>query len=168
MDQARLTELLNYDPETGVFTWKVNRGKAVAGSAAGSVRQHKLCEHYKTIDIGVDGKLYRAHRLAWLYVHGTLPADEIDHRDGDGTNNSIGNLRLATHKQNGENTKRRKDNMSGRRGVSFHQASGLWRARASHNGKETCAYFKTFDDAAVAADAIRRGTYTHYHGRDLK
>jgi len=168
MDLARLTELLDYNPETGLFTWKVTAGKGLAGMAAGSVRRHKTCSHYTTIDIGVDGKLYRAHRLAWLYVHGDLPDKEIDHIDGDGTNNRIANLRLATHKQNGENVKLRKDNRSGRRGVSFHPASGLWRARVSHHGRELCSYHKSFDDAAMAADAARKELYSHYTGRDSK
>jgi hypothetical protein len=167
MDLARLTELLSYDPQTGAFTWKVTVGKGVAGTVAGSVRQNRSCSHYRSIDIGIGGKNYRAHRLAWLFVHGSLPDVEVDHIDGDGTNNRIENLRLATHKQNGENTKRRRDNVSGRRGVSLHKATGLWRARVSHHGKETCEYFKTFNDAAEAVDAMRRSAYTHYHGRDL-
>lgn len=166
MDLARLTDLLTYEPGTGSFTWKVSVGNGIAGCVAGSVRQHSACSHYKTIDIGIDGKLYRAHRLAWLYVHGRLPDVEIDHIDGDGTNNRISNLRLATHKQNGENVKLRKDNRSGRRGVSFHPASGLWRARVSHHGRELCSYHGSSEDAALAADAARKQLYSHYTGRD--
>lgn len=166
MNLEKLNKLLHYDAETGVFTWKVSAGKGVAGRVAGSVRQHSICSHYKTIDIGIGGKNYRAHRLAWLWTYGVLPETEIDHIDGDGTNNRISNLRLATHKQNGENVKLRKDNRSGRRGVSFHQASGLWRARVSHHGRELCSYHGSSEDAALAADAARKQLYSHYTGRD--
>lgn len=166
MDLARLTELLHYDPETGVFTWKVSAGKSAVGKVAGHARGSAHAPHYKTIEIGINGRNYRAHRLAWLWTHGTLPEFEIDHIDGDGTNNRINNLRLATHKQNGENIKLRADNKSGRRGVSFHPASGLWRARVSHHGREVCSYHKSPDDAALAADAARKELFSHYTGRD--
>jgi hypothetical protein len=166
MDLARLTELLHYTPETGVFTWKVSAGKGAVGKIAGHARGSAHAPHYKTIEIGINGRNYRAHRLAWLWIHGVLPESEIDHIDGDGTNNRIDNLRLATHKQNSENIKLRADNRSGRRGVSFHPASGMWRARVSHHGRELCSYHKSPEDAAMAADAARKELFSHYTGRD--
>lgn len=99
--QARLKELLHYNRSTGLFTWKVRRGgKAAAGTIAG-----RPSNGY--IGITIDGTRYQAHRLAWLYVHGSMPA-MIDHRDRNRSNNAIRNLRdCKTHSCNGENLKAR-------------------------------------------------------------
>jgi HNH endonuclease len=107
-----LKELLDYDSDTGVFIWKVNKAtKAVKGQVAG-------CEHngYRTIKI--NNKSYFAHRLAWLYVYGKLPNNEIDHINGDGLDNKIGNLREANRSQNMQNLRHaNKNNKLGLTGV---------------------------------------------------
>ncbi len=95
----RLTELLDYDPATGVLTWKVTRGRAVAGARAGSGRRGHA---YRVVSI--DHTLYAEHRLAYALYHGTDPwPAEVDHWDQDPLNNRITNLRVATLAQQNAN-----------------------------------------------------------------
>lgn len=111
----RLLELLHYNPETGLFTWKQNRGgKIKSGDQAG-------CNNSGYIQITVDYEKYAAHRLAWFYVHGVWPIAEVDHRDLVGSNNAIENLREATTAQNGQNKRRRaKENRTSKwKGVCY-------------------------------------------------
>jgi hypothetical protein len=98
LTQNRLKQLLDYQPETGQFTWRVARaGLAKAGSVAGATKT----QGYR--QIMVDGTMYLAHRLAWLYVHGHFPVKMLDHVNRQSWDNRIANLREATHKQNREN-----------------------------------------------------------------
>lgn len=92
----RLKELLEYDSHTGVFTNKINRGRAVAGAISG-------CQSNGYVYITIDGVKYLGHRLAWLYTHGFWPINTLDHRDNNGYNNAILNLREATYTQNNQN-----------------------------------------------------------------
>jgi hypothetical protein len=109
-----LLNLLHYNPETGVFCWKEARGGfAQAGDVAGGVMSHGY-RH-----IRVFGHIYKAHRLAWFYVHGEWPAKSLDHADLNRDNNSIANLREATRPENAANSKARTNNTSGFKGVSF-------------------------------------------------
>lgn len=103
LTQERLRYLLSYDATTGVFTRRLTVcGNAKAGSEAGTIgrRGYRL--------IMVDLVLYRAGRLAWLYVHGQHPSGYIDHIDGDRTNNRIENLRDISPRTNSENQRRAK------------------------------------------------------------
>ena len=120
----RLRALLDYDPVTGVFTWKATRtGQAVAGRIAGGA----LHTGYHRIQI--DGRAFLAHRLAWLYVHEVWPQGQIDHINGVKADNRIANLREATASQNGQNRRGSQiNNGSGLLGVYPHDASGRWRA----------------------------------------
>lgn len=96
---SRLRELLTYDPETGVFRWSVvgRRSPIRVGSQAGSVTSDGCY-----IQVGVDGWVYPAHRLAWLYVYGYWPK-LIDHVNGNGKDNRICNLRDVDHSINMQN-----------------------------------------------------------------
>jgi len=99
LSQARLRELLQYDPETGVFVWlQSRRATASRGSIAGS--NHKSRHRI----IRIDGVNFYAHRLAWIYVHGPIPDGMlIDHINGQRADNRIKNLRVVTHKGNMDN-----------------------------------------------------------------
>ena len=88
--QSELKELLNYDPATGVFTWLVSRGRVKASSVAGHVHSRGY------IVIMVDGRRHLAHRLAFVYMTGTFPDDQVDHINEIKADNRWINLREAT------------------------------------------------------------------------
>jgi hypothetical protein len=137
LTQDRLRSLLDYDPETGVFT-RPN------GKAAGTVRP----DGYKKITLG--GVQYYAHRLAWLYVHGVSP-DVIDHIDRNPSNNAIHNLRSVTHAENMQNASPRCDNTSGHRGVIYFKRTRRWRANICLAGKNhSLGYYATAGEAREA------------------
>jgi hypothetical protein len=163
--QERLKELLHYDPETGVFTWKVNKGPtARAGTEAGSVK-HQQRNYYR--HIRADGVTYCAHRLAWLYVHGKFPENEIDHDDGNGLHNWIKNLRDVTRRDNQKNRRLNCNNTSGTTGVSFNQATAKWQARIqTDSGQKHLGQFVEIKDAIAARKAaeIDHG-YHENHGQ---
>jgi len=139
----RLRQLLDYDPATGIFVWKVTRGSGRRGSVAGYVKEY--------VEIRVDGVLHLAHRLAWLHVHGKWPADQVDHRNGIKTANWIDNLREATNAQNQENAKRRRTNTSGFTGVHWDKRERKWLARIRAGGKRIpIGHFANIEDAAAA------------------
>ncbi|MGY8831687.1 MAG: HNH endonuclease signature motif containing protein, partial [Pseudomonadales bacterium] len=95
----RLKEVLDYSPETGHFTWRINKRRARTGDIAGSVVAHGY------ILIRVDQTRQLAHRLAWFYVHGRWPDKNIDHINGQTADNRIANLRQATCAENLKNIK---------------------------------------------------------------
>lgn len=127
----RLRELLHYDPATGIFIRRVARTNAPAGSVAGS----KHSGGYLTI--WIDGRARKLHRLAWLYVYGHWPAQQIDHRDGDRSNNRIANLREANRSQNSQNIKCAYSNnkSSGLLGVYWHRQAQKWQAKIQIDGR---------------------------------
>lgn len=148
LTQSRLQELLHYDPETGVFRWRVRPNQSVkAGDVAGTVNR----KGYRKITIG--RKIYGANRLAWLYVFGEWPAGHVDHEDKDPGNDRIKNLRDATRSQNKINSNIRSDNTSGFRGVGWHKASKKFYASITTEGKRRAlGYFNSPEDAARAYD----------------
>ena len=136
---AELRSALHYDPLTGVFTWREKPEKPkwwntkYAGKVAGGQGTSGRNTTYLTIRIG--GRRYYAHRLAWLYVHGEWADGVIDHINGDGLDNRIANLRLASNAQNLANRGRQKNNASGYKGVHFEAWTGRYKARIQHGGK---------------------------------
>lgn len=148
--------LFSCDPERGVLIWKVKRGRSVIGHVAGTLN----CKGYWQIQI--NRKLYLAHRLIWLYVHGRWPESELDHIDGNCSNNRIENLREATRSDNQHNQKMRCDNSSGVKGVSWSKAKGKWYAQCVVKNKTH--FIGLFDDLNLADAAIREFREKH-HGR---
>ena len=137
----RVRDLLAYDPTTGIFTWRARRSRQSSGAIAGYVNK------YGYRRIGIDGRIYAAHRVAWLHIYGVWP-QQLDHRNGIADDDRIANLRCATNSQNAANRKRRRDNNSGFKGVGWHKAKGCWYARIGFNGqRKTIGYF---DDPHVA------------------
>lgn len=129
LTQARLKELLHYDPETGHFTWALRRRSCIPGQRAGYTR------HDGYVCIRIDGQLYLAHRLAWLWMTGGWPANDLDHINVNSNDNRWCNLREATRAQNLCNTRRRADNASGYKGVFWDNSRQRWVARIHVGGK---------------------------------
>jgi hypothetical protein len=153
--QNELKQLLTYDADTGEFTWLVDiNNKTTTGNRAGSQRKdgyRELCINYKR---------YLEHRLAWLYTHGTMPTDYIDHIDRDPSNNRINNLRVATQSQNMTNSTKRKDNSTGVIGVSFNKNANKYYAYIWLNKKRiSLGYHNTIEEARV----VRREAELKYH-----
>jgi hypothetical protein len=151
---ARLRELLHYDPETGAFTWRIRRGSRQAGQPTGSaINSHGYMQ------IGIDGKLKKAHVLAWLYMTGEHPESLVDHKDGTRTNNIFSNLRSTTYTVNAENRRLpRLGCESGFLGVSRQRRIDKWQAAIQINGrKRYLGVFGTPEEAhAVYLDAKRK------------
>jgi len=143
LTHERLRELLHYDPETGVFTWRVTRGRALVGAVAGFNGAHG----YRYIKI--DQVNHFEHRMAWLYVHGSHPLGEIDHKNEAKADNRIANLRDVSRMQNMHNQRAaRRGNLSGLRGVDWHQ--GKWQARIQVNKR--AIYLGVFEAKELAKE----------------
>jgi hypothetical protein len=154
----RVRELLSYFPETGLFKWKVTlSNRAKAGSNAGAPNNKGY------VEIKIDNVRYKAHRLAWFYVYGEDPSsNEIDHEDLNKGNNKIGNLRLATRKQNNENIGTPRNNTSGVRGVSYQKKDSRWTAYIYHNKKRIhLGSFKDLSLAAMVRQNAEAQMFTH-------
>lgn len=157
LTQERLRELLHYDPETGVFTWRRTLGsRAKIGQRAGTVN----VRGYRAIQI--DGKIYTEHRLAFLYVFGFITTDMIDHININKTDNRICNLRYATPLQNLGNTPAPTHNTSGMKGVSFCKRTMRWRAFLTINRK--FVHLGRFDRKEDAARAYEIAAREHFGG----
>jgi hypothetical protein len=143
--QADLHSLLSYNASTGKFTWKVDRG---AGLKAGNPAGTQAKSGY--VHISVFGRLYRAHRLAWLFCFGKWPEGELDHKNGVANDNRIANLRECSHSENHQNVGKRRHNTSGFVGVTL-SPYGTWKARLVVNGKKiNLGAFPTPEEAASA------------------
>ena len=113
----RLREVLSYDPETGQF-YRLTSGPGVRiGQVAGTKGNKGYCI------IKIDGCSYKAHRLAWLYIHGHWPTMQIDHLNCIRDDNRIDNLREADNSQNQCNRRARQTNQTGFKGV-YQKAHG--------------------------------------------
>ena len=145
--QIRLRELLRYAPETGEFTWKVSHPRAKAGAVAGTT------DHYGYVVIRLDGHLYKAHRLAWLYVQGVWPSKNIDHINRIKNDNRMENLRLADQSINMHNVDVRVNSKSGVAGVTWRADRKKWNARIKVGYKNF--NLGLFDDMAAAVAARR-------------
>jgi hypothetical protein len=147
----RLREILDYYPQTGIWVWRVGRR---AGREAGC----KLDSGY--VLIRIDGRLYRANRLAWLYMTGEWPPEDIDHEDRNPANGSFFNLRPATRGENIANAKRARNNTPGYKGVGWDHRVGKWRAKIVVDGRQI--YLGWFDTVEAAAAAYAAGAQYHW------
>ncbi|TES59157.1 HNH endonuclease [Pseudomonas syringae group genomosp. 3] len=148
--QERLKQVLRYSPIVGVFEWRIAGRKIRPGYLAGAV----VGTGY--VRITIDRVPYPGHQLAWLYMTGEWPEEQIDHRDGDRSNNAFKNLRLATEAQNSWNSKKKKNNTSGVKGVFFCNTTKKWVASFRMNGKMVYRkFFATMDEASIAIRSAR-------------
>ncbi len=128
MDIKTLRLALDFNPNTGIFRWAEKRANIQIGDVAGCVNAKGY------MYVGLGGKLYRANRLAWLYVHGTQPTGQVDHINGDRIDNRIDNLRDVTGTINQRNRLRGNRGSSSRLlGVSWHPGTSKWRSQISIN-----------------------------------
>jgi HNH endonuclease/AP2 domain len=143
--QEYLQSVLDYDPETGIFRWKVKRGRR---SKIDSVAGHMESDGY--IRITIDGKHHSGHRLAWLYMFDDIPKF-IDHIDGNPSDNRITNLRPCTPAQNGANSKMQSNNTTGYKGVIWRRRQKKWEAVTPKDGRQI--YLGRYADPIAAHQA---------------
>lgn len=143
----RLRELLEYDPTTGVFRWKVSSGRAAVGSVAAPKSQH----------IKVDGGFYKASRLAWLYMTGEWPVHVVDHINRKPKDNRWLNLRDITQAKNCQNMGQKASNTSGHTGVGWDKRRGKWLAHITVDYKfKFLGYFLEKESAIEARKAAEK------------
>jgi len=152
----RLSEVLAYNPDTGVFVWRVRRGRIPEGSPAGVTRSDGY------VVIRVDYEMHYAHRLAWLYMTREL-VPGIDHINGNPSDNRWANLRTANQSSNSANAKLRSSSTSGYKGVTWAPRVKRWRSSIGHNGKRIwLGYFDTAEEAHAAYLAAARRLFGEY------
>lgn len=158
----RLRELLDYDPATGVFTWRKNLCNSVgAGDLAGTTHR----TGYRVIQVAK--RLYLAHRLAWLYMHGHWPKSLLDHINRVKTDNRIVNLREVSQSENRQNCLKLRSNTSGYKGVTKSQVKGRWQAQITVNGRGK--YLGLFDTPELAHEAyVKAAAILHTHNAEVR
>lgn len=165
--------ILLFNPETGQFSW---RKRSADMFRDGQFSKERACGIWNTrfagkltghahpdggVRLHIDGKTYWAHRIAWLYAYGRNPTAEIDHKDGDSSNNKISNLREASRAENARNVSLCSANTSGFKGVSWHKRRAKWTAQIGFNKKQI--HLGVFDRAEDAAAAYKNAA-SKLHG----
>jgi len=152
-----LLEILEYFPDTGIFVWKVNRGKhgnsgKEAGCKSSSTGRHS---------IRINKILYLRSRLAWFYVHGIWPENEIDHRNRNRNDDRIENLREATHQENMWNRTRIRKNKKLPKCITI--CGNRFRVALKHENKLT--HLGTFTNLEEAIEC--RNSFEKIHRKFL-
>ena len=142
LHESTLRTFIFYDLATGDFFWRKNHYRAKMGQLAGFRRK----DGYLLITI--NQQTYRAHRLAWLYVYGEHPKGEIDHINGDPSDNRIVNLRVATRSQNTANIRKKCNSGNKLKGVTPARDGVRYKAQIRINGKNT--YLGTYSNEEEA------------------
>jgi hypothetical protein len=125
----RVRELFTYDPETGLFTARVSRQNCPAGTVITRTDRKGYIRFY------IDGAHYLGHRLAWLYVYGVWPAEQVDHINHVHADNRLSNLRLCSNAENRQNIRLTGYGASGYLGVTYHAGTGRWMAKITLAGE---------------------------------
>jgi len=154
LTQEELKRRLHYDPDTGIFTWLSAFQSQLVGRVAGG-------DHKGYVRINISCKLYLAHRIAFLYMMGKFPKDQVDHINHIKDDNRWCNLRECTHSQNLMNGKAYKNNTSGFKGVSWLKHAKKWQAQIMRNKKST--YLGVFKSKTEAAKIYNKAA-KKYHG----
>ncbi len=157
--QSELKTILHYDPETGLFTWKNKSVGKIAGTTT----------YAGYISINLSGKVYRAHRLAWLYMTGSFPKNQIDHINRKRHDNRFVNLHDVLNITNSKNRKKNINNKSGFNGVFWHKYNKLWVAKTRDCDRTVyLGSFKNLDDAIKARKNADIKYHFHpTHGKDI-
>ena len=155
----RLRHLLDYSPASGVFTWRISPSPRVKpGDTAGTLNERGY------LRIKIAGKHIPAHRLAFLWMTGEEPTDQVDHINGIRSDNRWENLRLATASQNQWNKGPQRNNTSGYRGVSYDNARRKWVAQIKVNGrKRKLGRFPTARKASAAYEAEAKRIHGEFY-----
>ena len=156
LTHARLVQAFSYDPETGIFRYKIVR---TYHHKVGAIAGYKDPLGY--VILRLDGLAYGAHRLAWFYVYGEPPRNNIDHANGICDDNRICNLRDATQSQNLCNKRIQSNNTSGYKGVTWHKGAQKWMAAAAFKKKQ---YYFGLYDTALEAYLARCAEVERLHG----
>jgi len=160
--QKELKNILHYNPKNGVFIWSKKISKKInTGDIAGDVNKRGYCR------IGIRGKKYASHILAWIYIYGEAPENDLDHIDHNKTNNKISNLRIVTPSENAMNQTMSKANKSGFNGVVWNKKAGKWMVQIAFERNQI--YLGIYDDIHDAIEVrkeanIKYGFHTN-HGR---
>ena len=164
MTQKELKEVVSYNEETGVFTW-INPNKYTKYNKEKELGGIDKTTGYKTSFI--NGKKYRQHRLAWLYVYGEMPTEHIDHINHDRADNRIKNLRQVSRSENSKNQKIAKNNTSGFMGVYYLKKTNKWYGQIRIDNKLIhLGYFSDKADAIKARkDAEIKYNFHINHGQ---
>jgi hypothetical protein len=166
---ASVSAVVIYDPDTGTFTWlprpvsarSARTDKAWNSRWAGKPAGYMRPDGYVAITVG--DVPYLAHRLAWLLTHGEWPAEDIDHRDRNRSNNAISNLRVASRTENLRNSSIRNDNTSGVRGVWKRADYDCWVAEIMVEGKKVgLGHFRTKEEAIQARETGERRLFGEF------
>lgn len=146
LTHQHLLSILSYSKESGDFVWLIRHGRAHPGKIAGTLRDDGY------VVVIIDKKQYRAHRLAWFYVHGVWPKGRLDHEDNFQSNNRWSNIRPASHSQNMANRKLNTNSGTGYKGVS--QRGRRYRAYVNKDGRRHyLGGYATAEEAAMVAAA---------------
>ena len=155
--RERCLELFKFDLVNGFVYWKKKFGTRKMGRVG-------WVSNGGYINMKVDGKLYRQHRILFLVAHGYLP-NQVDHKDGVRSNNVISNLREATHSENQCNSRRYRSNSSGFKGVSREPRTGKWQAQIQKD--KVCYHLGYFDSKEDARD-VYLAAAKELHGEFFK
>ena len=139
LTQSKVAQFFEY--KDGQLFWKISRGRVPAFSKAGTLGTHGY------LQVTLMGKIYLAHRLIYLLINGQMP-DQIDHIDGDKTNNKIDNLRVSDQSENRMNSSRSTLNQIGIKSVCWSKSNKCWRVQVKKHRKNV--YDGFFDDLELA------------------
>lgn len=164
LTQEQLKQFLRYNPKTGEFTRIAAYNNVGVGKKVGWTVTYGAGKKFR-VKVGVNGDDYMAHRLAWLYMTGEWPKQEIDHINEDGADNRWDNLREASPTENLRNRGPQSNNTTGYKGTCFVKSKGFYIAGIKVHGKRThLGCFKTAEEAHQAyCEAAKK-----YHGEFAK
>ena len=146
-----LKEYMDYEPDTGVFTWKRHRSQTATKGT-----QVKCKDPKGYIILGWNRRNYRAHHIAWWWITGEMPGGELDHINNIRHDNRFSNLRKASSTQNNHNKLKPVTNTSGVKGVNWHKYRGAWAARITVDGARIqLGYFTDLESAEKIIRAAR-------------